>query len=411
MPHCRACQAHLHYTWVDLGHAPIVNAPLLSRSASDLSYPLKVMVCQQCWLVQSVRPHTPLPHYTNHSASNGIIPHYNSGSAATLVQRAIQRLNLNDTSLVLDIAVNDEDILQHFHAHDIPVLGLNNTEHGAIKAPIPLSSIRRLKWSLATAEALGRESISPDLIVASHVLPFVENLHETIEACAYLMPEHGWAVVEFPHVVSLMDYGQFDAITHEHISYLSLTSLMPLFLRYRLIVADAETLPLQGGSLRVWLRHAEAAPLDDICAMRVAGILAHEWSTPLDDIAGYQGFQQRIDRSIQELRLFLSTARTQGKRIVGIGATAKGNTLLNAAKITDEDVEYIVDRIPSRQGGWLPGCRIPVKHPDYLLEDKPDYLLILSWQQKNEIWEEWRTLFQQWGGQAIVAIPTLEVLR
>jgi len=410
MPICRACQAPLSNVWVDLGHTPLVNAPLLSLNAPDVLHPLKVMVCDQCWLVQTVEQLSSSPHYLGDSMHAASIPCVSSSYAETFVERTIHRLNLNSLNLILDIAVNDGDLLHHFKRKHIQVLGIESVEYTAEQARSKGIPVEHAVWNKATAENLARRGVSPDLIVANNVLPFVADLHEVVAGCARVLSENGWAVFEFPHVASLMDYGQFDAIDHEHLSYLSLTSLMPLFLHHGLVVADVETLPMQGGSLRVWLRHAHASRLDDMSAMRVAGVLAQEWSTPLDNLSGYQGFQQRLEQLIQAIRAFLVTAKAEGKRVVGYGATAKGNTLLNVAHIGPDHLSYVVDRVPSKQGCWLPGCRIPVADPAQLHKDKPDYLLILPWHLKDEVWEEWGDTFRKWGGQAVVAIPKFEIL-
>lgn len=410
MPSCRACQAPLTCTWIDLGHTPVVNAPLLSPHAPDLLHPLKVMVCEQCWLVQTVEGMSSSGPYIGDSMHGASIPCVSSSYAANFAKRATQRLALNSESLVLDIAVNDGELLQHFKRKQVQVLGIESVEYTAEMARSKGVAVEHAVWGKATAEALARRGVSPDLIVANNVLPFVSDIHDVVAGCARILAKNGWVVFEFPHVAALMEYGQFDAIDHEHLFYLSLTSVMPLFLHHGLMVADVETLPTQGGSLRVWLRHAQTSSLEDMSAMRVAGVLAQEWSTPLDNLSGYQGFQHRVEQLVQSLHVFLDKAKGEGKRVVGYGATAKGNTLLNVAKINVESLPYVVDRVPSKQGCWLPGCRIPVEDPARLYEDKPDYLLILPWHLKDEVWEELGSAFRQWGGQAVVAIPKLEIL-
>ncbi len=411
MPKCRACQAPLKKNWIDLGQTPVVNVPLLSQTSQSLLQPLKVMVCEQCWLVQTtVTSSSVSAHFWGNERQGTKLLSSPSSYITNFVRKTMLRAGLDADSLVIDLKLNNSELLKSFKNKFTKVLGITSEEHIAAELRANDINVEVSDWGKLVAEKLSRDGISADLIVANNVLPFVDDIHDFVAGCAHILAENGWIVFNFPHLVALMEHGQFDAITHDQRFYFSLTSLMPLFLHHGLVLADVETLPVRGGELRVWLRHVSASRLDDMCAMRVAGVLSQEWSMPLDDAAGYNGFQERIEQRIAEVRDFLIKAKAEGKRTVAYGATAKGNMLLNVAQLNHDLIDYVVDAVPSRQACWLPGCGLEVKPLECLKDDKPDYLLILPWHRRYEIWEEFSEAFRDWGGQAVVAIPSLELL-
>jgi C-methyltransferase C-terminal domain/Methyltransferase domain len=316
------------------------------------------------------------------------------------------RMGLGDGSQVVEVGSNDGYLLQYFHRRGIPVLGVEpaaNVAEVAVGKGIPTEVAF---FGKATAERLGSAGKSADLIAANNVLAHVPDINDFVSGFRALLKPKGVVTVEFPHLLNLIRYSQFDTIYHEHLSYFSLFVVEQIFGKHGLTVFDVDELPTHGGSLRVYARHVEeGGPQTDA----VATLRRSELDAGLDGNDAYDRFAaQVVDIKLQFLD-FVTRAKRAGKRIVAYGAAAKGNTLLNYCGIGPEFVDFTVDLNPHKQGMLLPGTRIPVRAPEAILEAKPDYVLILPWNLRDEIVEQMAAI-RGWGGQFVVAIPSLQVI-
>jgi SAM-dependent methyltransferase len=405
---CRCCGLPLRETFVDLGKTPMANA-LLQPSVSDREepvYPLHAYVCEGCHLVQLAAFESPQQIFGDYlyfsSFSDSWLNH-----AETYANRMISRFGLGASSRVVEVASNDGYLLQYFKQQGIPVLGVDpaaNVAKAAIEKGIPTEVAF---FGVETAQRLlVQQGISADLMAANNVLAHVPNIHDFVEGFRILLAPGGVSTFEFPHLLRLIEENQFDTIYHEHFSYLSLSVVQALFAKHGLTLFDVEEIPTHGGSLRVYLRHAsnEALPVADT----VEVMLRTENRAKLNDMETYRRFGENVVACKDALVEFLHDARRRGKRVAAYGAPAKGNTLLNYCGVSSELVAFTVDRNPHKQRLLLPGTRIPILGPSAIQEFKPDYLLILPWNLKNEIAAQVSEI-RSWAGQFVVAIPRLEV--
>jgi SAM-dependent methyltransferase len=396
---CRHCGSTLQQAVIDLGHQPPSNAYLTADDLArpEITYPLKVFVCTSCWLVQ-------LPaHATAEELFTADYAYFSSTStswcthAETYVAAAVERLGLGAQSQVVELASNDGYLLQFVRQRGIPCLGIEPTRATAEAARAKgIPTIERF-----FGVALGRELVEAgkqaDLVVANNVLAHVPDINDFVAGIAAVLKPGGRASIEFPHLLRLLEGNQFDTIYHEHYSYLSLRVVQRLAAAAGLAVIDVEELGTHGGSLRVWLAHQGAGE----AAAAVATVLAAEAAAGLETLAAYASFQQRAEAAKDGLLEFLLEAKREGRRVLGYGAAAKGNTLLNYAGIRADLLAAVADRAPSKQGKYLPGSHIPVIHPEQLTAEAPDALLILPWNLIEE-------LRHQLAGQALLtAIPNL----
>lgn len=406
-PACRACGAALTHVFADLGASPLANSFL---SAEDLErmepfYPLKAYVCAACLLVQ-------LPAYQSAESIFREYAYFSSYSDSWLehcrrfAEAAVARFGLGPHSLVVEVASNDGYLLQFFRRSGVRVLGIEparNIARVAEERGIP-TEVEFL--GKETARALAHGGRRADLLVANNVLAHVPDLNDFIAGLATLLAPGGVLTLEFPHLQHLVAQSQFDTIYHEHFSYFSLLSAAAALRRHGLEVFDVDEIPTHGGSLRVYAAHAAAARPRSAAPGRV---LEAEKAAGLGSLAGYASFDERMRAAKHELLAFLIRERRKGRTLVGYGAPAKGNTLLNYCGIRTDFIEYTVDRSPHKQGRFLPGSRIPIHPPERIRETRPDYVLILPWNLREEIVAQ-MAYIRDWGGRFVIPIPRPEVL-
>jgi SAM-dependent methyltransferase len=381
--HCRHCGSPLEHTVIDLGHQPPSNAYLRPEQLAEpeITYPLRVFVCTSCWLVQ-------LPaHATAEELFTADYAYFSSTSsswcahAERFVDAAVERLGLGAQSHVVELASNDGYLLQYVKERGIPCLGVEPTHATAEAARAKGIPTMERFFGVALAEELE----SADLVIANNVLAHVPDINDFVAGIARLLKPTGRASIEFPHLLRLLEGNQFDTIYHEHYSYLSLRAVQRIAEAAGLMVADVEELPTHGGSLRVWLAHQGAAETN----AGVAKALAAETTGGLESLRPYEGFQQRAETTKHGLLEFLLQAKREGRRVLGYGAAAKGNTLLNYAGIRADLLPAVADRAASKQGKLLPGSHIPVISPKQIDIFKPDTLLVLPWNLIKEVAADW----------------------
>jgi len=364
-------------------------------------YPLRVYVCDQCLLVQLqeyVSPETIFREYAYFSSySDSWVDH-----ARVYTDRIIERLQLNRDSCVVEVASNDGYLLQWFVARDIPVLGIEpaaNVAQVAIRKGVP--TLVKF-FGRATARDLAAAGRHADLLIGNNVLAQVPDLNDFVAGLQVLLAPRGVVTVEFPHLMRLVAGNQFDTIYHEHFSYFSFLAAERVFAAHRLVVFDVEELETHGGSLRLYARHVEDSSKP--VAPRVRELAAAEEAAGLLRPDYYAAFEERVKDTKRRLLEFLIQARRQGRTIVGYGAPGKGNTLLNYCGIRTDFLPYTVDKSPYKQGKFLPGTHIPVHAPEKIRETRPDYVLILPWNLKDEIIRQLACI-REWGGQFVDPIP------
>jgi SAM-dependent methyltransferase len=406
-PSCRFCGRPLFLSFADLGVQPLANSYLEPGDLGkpETFYPLHVYVCEECWLVQLPQAATPEAIFSDYayfsSFSESWLRH-----AERYAEAMTPRLVLGAASRVVEIASNDGYLLRFFKERGVPVLGIEPAANVAAAAEaLGIPTVVRF-FGTELARELAAQGTRADLLVGNNVLAHVPDLNDFVQGLATLLAPDGVLTMEFPHLLRLMHEDQFDTIYHEHFSYFSLSAARRIFAAHGLVVVDVEELPTHGGSLRVYARHAgDAGPVDD----RVAELLARERMAGLDRPGPYRAFAERVRRVKRQLLRFLLDARERGESIAGYGAPAKGNTLLNYCGVGTDLLDYTVDRSPHKQGRYLPGTRIPIHDPDRLRETRPDYVLILPWNLKDEIMGQMADV-RSWGGKFVVAIPEVRVL-
>jgi SAM-dependent methyltransferase len=407
--HCRFCGSALRRTFIDLGLSPLCES---YPSAKDLNrgemhYPLHVYVCEECWLVQ-------LEEYESRENIFSEYAYFSSYSdswlkhAESYCEKMTGRFNLTPQSLVVEVASNDGYLLQYFVRDGIPVLGIEPAANVA-KVAVEQKNVPTLVqfFGAELAREMVVEGRRADLIVGNNVLAQVPDLNDFVEGLRILLKPHGVLTLEFPHLLRLIQENEFDTIYHEHFSYFSMLATVRILQAHGLKVFDVEELPTHGGSLRICACQEE----DETHHIepRVAKLIAEEKQAGLASAAGYESFARQVRQTKWALVDFLLTAARQGKSVAGYGAPGKSATLLNYCGIGNDLIEYTVDRSPYKQGRFLPGTRIPIHHPDRIRDTKPDYVVILPWNLKNEIVEQLQFI-REWGGRFVVPIPKLSVL-
>ncbi|RBJ80430.1 methyltransferase domain-containing protein [Pseudomonas sp. MWU12-2534b] len=406
---CRGCGACLSLPLIDLGTSPPSNAYLRAEQLDQAEQwvPLKVQVCQQCWLVQT-EDYTRADHLFDADYA------YFSSFSSTWLQHArdyvaqmVERFGLDARSRVVEVAANDGYLLQYVAQRDIPCLGIEPTRSTAQAARAKGLQIRELFFGRGTAAQLLEEGWAADLMAANNVLAHVPDINDFLCGFATLLKPTGVATFEFPQLLTLMAGQQFDTLYHEHYSYLSLTAVQGLCQRNGLEIFDVETLSTHGGSLRVFVQRVDGprrAVLDSVARQlqleQQAGVSTPEY---------YQTLAPAAERIKHELLRFLLQAKAEGKRVVGYGAAAKGNTLLNYAGVKPDLLAWVADASPYKQGKYLPGSRIPVVAPERIDQERPDYVLVLPWNLLGEVSEQLAQV-RQWGGRFVIAVPELQLL-
>lgn len=405
---CRFCHHGLDKTFIDLGISPLSNAYLTQDDLGkkEVFFPLHVQICEQCFLVQLPQFESPENIFTDYayfsSYSDSWLKH-----SSSYTDMMIQRFSINNQWKVVEIASNDGYLLQYFKAKNIPVMGIEpaaNVAEVAESKGIPTLS---QFFSKKTAENLRQQGKSADLLIANNVLAHVPDLNDFVSGLKVLLSAQGVLTLEFPHLLRLIKENQFDTIYHEHFSYFSLLTVEQVFSRHGLCLFDVEEVAVHGGSLRIFVKHAEDNT--KLLSHRVHDLLAEEKEFGLDNIKTYQHFSPAIAALRLELLDFIIQIKKSGKTIAGYGAPAKGNTLLNYCGISSDFLPFTVDKNPYKQGRYLPGTRIPVVHPDKIKEEKPDYLLLLPWNLKNEIMTQMNPI-KEWGGKFVIPVPHLQII-
>ena len=404
---CRLCGAELTRTFVDLGMSPLCESyiPEEALDEAESFYPLHVRLCEACLLVQ-------LPAYVSGESIFSDYAYFSSYSdswvahAKRYADAMTERLKLNPESLVTEVASNDGYLLQHFQAAGVPVLGVEPAANvaEAARARGIRTEVRFLgaESGLQIAQRYGRA----DLVAGNNVFAHVPGIHGFAAGLRALVKDEGTVTLEFPHLLRLIERRQYDTIYHEHFSYLSLLTSTRALATAGLRVVDVEELGTHGGSLRVYARPEENG---DEPTERVKAVLTAEESAGLHTVAGHEGFAPAVLKIKSDLLGFLLTAAREGRSVAGYGAPGKGNTLLNHCGIRSDLLSYTVDRSPFKQGKFLPGTHIPIYAPEHLAETKPDYILVLPWNLRDEISRQ-LSYVGSWGGKLVFPIPELEIV-
>ncbi|NOT36014.1 MAG: methyltransferase domain-containing protein [Saprospiraceae bacterium] len=407
---CRFCGLTLNHVVADLGFSPPSNSFLKIEDLNKVEkyYPLKVMVCDSCYLVQ-------VDEFAQHDEifSDDYV-YFSSFSSSWLehskryVDYISERIKLQSDSQVIEIASNDGYLLQYFKNKNIPVLGIeptSNTANVAIEKGIPT---RIEFFGINCACSLVKEGIKADLLLGNNVLAHVPDINDFVGGMKIVLKDNGTITMEFPHLLQLMDKNQFDTIYHEHFSYLSLRSVQKIFAHHGLSIYHVEEIPTHGGSLRIFAKHQDNKTID--VENSVIELLRKEENFGLQKISTYTEFQIKIEQIKNQFNKFLIEAKLENKKVAAYGAAAKGNTLLNYCGVRKDLLNFIVDASPHKQNKFIPGMHIPVVSEDKIKTEKPDYIVILPWNLKEEITGQLQYI-HQWGGKFVVAIPNVQILQ
>jgi SAM-dependent methyltransferase len=405
---CRHCQTPLKHVFLDLGHAPPSNAYMTEDDlrGPEVTYPLKLFVCNACWLVQTQDFIAADAMFTEDYA------YFSSTSASWLrhaadyVDMIVQRLELDGGSKVIEIASNDGYLLRNFLTHRVPCLGIEPTTSTAeVAEALGIPVVREFFGTKLATTLAGRDE-QADLIIGNNVYAHVPDINDFTAGLRNALKPGGTITLEFPHLLQLIRHNQFDTVYHEHFSYLSLHAVQRIFAVHGLRVWDVDQLTTHGGSLRVYgIHEADVRPTSDA----VSALLAMEQAEGILDLTTYERFQVRADRAKNMLLAFLIEQKQQRRRVVAYGAAAKGNTLLNYAGVKPDLLSYVCDAAPSKQGKFMPGSHIPIKHPSVLQTDEFDDVLILPWNISTEVTTQLGFLAPR-GVRFITAIPKLKIL-
>jgi len=404
---CRFCGAPLEEVFVDLGMSPPCESFLSREQLREMEpfYPLVVYVCKECHLVQLeeiVDPGEIFRDYAYYSSySSSWVEH-----ARRYTEDMIGRFGLDESSFVVEVASNDGYLLQHFVKRGVPCLGIDPAENVVLEAQEKGVETLTEFFGEESARRLVAERGRADLVIGNNVLAQVHEINDFVEGIGILLAEDGVATLEFPHLMQLIEQNQYDTIYHEHYSYFSFVTVSRIFAAHGLRLFRVEELGTHGGSLRIFACHQDAPRPDE---ESVRELRERELAAGYDSIEAYRGFQERVQAQKRDLLSFLIEAKRQGKRVVGYGAPGKGNTLLNYCGIRGDLLEFTVDRNPHKQGMFTPGTHIPILPPEAIERERPDYLLILPWNLKDEIVEQ-NGFIRKWGGRFVVPIPEVEVL-
>jgi len=404
---CRHCKLPLQHVFLDLGFAPPSNAYLKQAElqAPETYFPLKLFVCDACWLVQT----------EDYSSSDELFTEdyaYFSSTSSTWLEHArkyvefvTELLNLDSKSFVIEVASNDGYLLKNFVANGVPCLGVEPTNSTADIAEAAGIPVAREFFGKDFARKLVESGRHADLIIGNNVYAHVPDINDFTAGLKIALKQGGTITLEFPHLLNLIRLNQFDTVYHEHYSYLSLHSVRTIFAKAGLRICDVEKIPTHGGSLRVFGCHQDDERVD---SKSVENVLVEEFENGLQDIRTYHRFQYEADKVKNGLLKFLLEAKSAGKSVAAYGAAAKGNTLMNYGGIKPDLVSFVCDAATAKQGKFMPGSHIPILAPKELREMKPDYTLILPWNIANEVVRS-NEFVREWGGKFIVAVPELKV--
>lgn len=404
---CRFCGTPLSETFADLGVSPPSNAYLTEADLHRMEpfYPLHAFVCGNCFLVQLDEFQTPDQLFGRYryfsSFSESWLRH-----AERYAETMIGRFSIGARSQVVEVASNDGYLLQYFHRRGVPVLGIEPATNVARAAEEKGVATLVRFFNVSTARAVILMGKQADLLIGNNVLAHVPDLNGFVAGLKIALKPEGVLSMEFPHLLKLIAFNQFDTIYHEHFSYFSLLAAAQVFARHGLRLFDVEEIDTHGGSLRIFACHEGAGHQ---AGGRVAELLAREREAGLDRIESYRGFAEKVHKVKRDLLTFLIRAKESGKSVVGYGAPAKGNTLLNFCGVRSDLLDYTVDLSPHKQGMFLPGSHIPIYAPAKIAETKPDFVLILPWNLRDEIMTQMAHI-RDWGGRFVAPIPELKIL-
>lgn len=405
---CRHCQTELALSLIDLVTSPPSNAYLTQPMlhAPEKYFPLRVLVCTECWLVQT-------EDYAGADELFSSDYAYFSSFSTTWLKHAEQyvadmaaRFGLNGDSHIVEVAANDGYLLQFAKAKEIPCLGIEPTTSTANAARAKGIEIVEAFFGVKLAQQLTAQGKQADLTAANNVLAHVPDINDFVGGFAAILKPNGVSTFEFPHLLSLVTQNQFDTIYHEHYSYLSLTAVKRIFEDNGLSVFDVNELPTHGGSLRVYAQRKDTGVRET--NQNVVRMLNIEVAAGMTSADFYAGFQEKANRVKNDFLAFLIEAQREGKTVVGYGAAAKGNTLMNYAGVRPDLLSYVVDRNPAKQDKFLPGCRIPIVAESQLKQTQPDYVVILPWNLRAEVVEQ-LAYIREWGGKFVTAVPSLKI--
>ena len=405
---CRHCASELSLPFADLGSSPPSNSYLTVEGMAkpETWYPLRVLTCQECWLVQTEdfarRDEFFSEDYAYFSSfSDTWLKH-----SEAYVELVAERFKLGSGALAVEVASNDGYLLQYVKARGIGALGVEPTASTAAAARAKGIDTVEEFFGVELARRLVDEGRAADLTVANNVLAHVPDINDFVSGFATLLKPHGVSTFEFPHLLSLVRDSQFDTIYHEHYSYLSLTAVVRIFRASGLTVFDVEQIPTHGGSLRVYAQRADAGsqPISE----RVTQLLAQEEATGVKAAEYYRSLQARAETIAHDMLRFLLEAKKDGKLVAAYGAAAKGNTLLNFSGVRANLLPWVVDRNPAKMGKFLPGSRIPIVAEEQLRTEKPDFVLILPWNLQSEVMAQ-LDYIREWDGKFVIAVPELRV--
>ena len=408
MTNCRHCQSILKHTFLDLGHAPLSNAYLSEEdlNSPEVHLPLKIKVCDRCWLVQT-EDHTSFEKIFTEdyayfsSTSSSYVSHAKDFSG-----KMIKELNLDKESYVIEIASNDGYLLKNFIEKKIPCLGIEPTKSTAAVAKKLDIPVMNEFFNEIIGKQLAKEKKQADLIIGNNVYAHVPDINDFTKGLKAALKINGTLSLEFPHLLNLIDHTQFDTIYHEHFSYLSLNTVDHIFSSVWLRILDVEEISTHGGSLRVFGCHQND---QRETTKKVDEILKKEITKGLQNLSTYMNFKNRVNKIKDDLLLFLIEQKRQGNKIIAYGAAAKGNTFLNYAGVRKDLIDFVVDKSQYKQGKFLPASHIPIFSEDKINEIKPKYILILPWNIKDEVMKQLHYI-KNWGGKFLVALPKIELI-
>lgn len=405
---CRFCQTPLSETFVDLGKSPLANSFIEASAAKgpEGKFPLHVYVCSQCFLVQLPQHERPDVIFSDSYAYFSSFSDSWLRHAQNYVDEMTRRLKLDEKSLAIEIASNDGYLLQYFVQKNIPALGIEPASNVAAEAEKKGVKTLVKFFGTETAEELVANGQQADLLLGNNVLAHVPDINDFVKGLKIALKPSGWITMEFPHLVRLMENNQYDTIYHEHYSYLSFATVEAIFKKQGLTLFDCEELPTHGGSLRIFARHEENTSL--AITKKVEELRKMEAQFGIQDMETYRNFHRKVEQNKNSILKFLKQAQKEGKRVAAYGAPAKGNTLLNFCGIGPDLVEFTVDRNPHKQGKVLPGVHVPIHPPEKLFEVRPDYIVILPWNIKDEITTQMAEA-REWGARFVTFIPNVEV--
>jgi SAM-dependent methyltransferase len=404
---CRFCGEELRYTFADLGVSPLANSYLKEEQLQEMEpfYPLHAYACEACHLVQ-------LPVFRSAEDIFGDYAYFSSYSESWLKHAKdytalmTERFGFDSNSQVVELASNDGYLLQYFKERGVPILGIEPAKNVAIVAQEAGVPTVVKFFGVQTAKDLATEEKHADLLIGNNVLAHVPDLNDFVKGMKILLKPDGIITMEFPYLMRLMEENQFDTIYHEHFSYFSFITVRRVFAAHGLDIFDVDELHTHGGSLRIYACHNEDESKS--VGQRVNDLVNREEAAGFNTLEHHLSFNEKVKKIKQNILDFMIKAKRDGKSIAGYGAPAKGNTLLNYCGIRTDFIDYTVDRSPHKQEHFLPGTRIPIYPPDKVSETKPDYLVILPWNLKEEIMNQ-MSYIRQWGGQFVVLIPEVKI--